>query len=87
MQFELGCPVDHSIDPVTVVARGAAIFASTVALDTPRTAGIDPSGILFAASPADIRHVMVDGREIVSNGEHAIIDVPYELREAICALY
>jgi formiminoglutamate deiminase len=66
---------------------GARADLVTVALDTPRTAGIDPSGILFAASPADIRHVMVDGREIVRDGEHAFIDVPYELREAICALY
>jgi molecular chaperone DnaK len=26
---ELGCTIEHSIDPITVVARGAAIFAST----------------------------------------------------------
>jgi molecular chaperone DnaK len=30
VQAELGCPVEHGIDPVTVVARGAAIFASTL---------------------------------------------------------
>ncbi len=69
------------------IAVGQRADLVTVCLDTPRTAGIDPSGILFAASPADIRHVLVDGREIVRDGEHAFIDVPHELREAICALY
>ncbi len=69
------------------IAVGQRADLVTVCLDTPRTAGIDPSGILFAASPADIRHVLVDGREIVRDGEHAFIDVPHELREATCALY
>jgi molecular chaperone DnaK len=32
VQGELGCPVEYGIDPVTVVARGAAIFASTLEL-------------------------------------------------------
>lgn len=27
---ELGAPLDHSLDPMTVVARGAAVYASTV---------------------------------------------------------
>lgn len=31
----LGIEVDHSADPITAVARGAAIFASTVAMDVP----------------------------------------------------
>ena len=44
VQYELACPVDHSIDPVTVVARGAAIFASTVALDAPKDAVQAPGG-------------------------------------------
>ncbi len=29
LQAELGAPVDFSVDPMTVVARGAAVFAST----------------------------------------------------------
>jgi molecular chaperone DnaK len=29
LQAELGAPVDYSVDPMTVVARGAAVFAST----------------------------------------------------------
>lgn len=31
---EIGSAIDHSIDPLTVVARGAAIFAGTQKLDT-----------------------------------------------------
>ncbi len=31
----LGIELDHSQDPITVVARGAAVFAGTVALDRP----------------------------------------------------
>ncbi|MFO1163113.1 MAG: Hsp70 family protein [Reyranellaceae bacterium] len=37
VQSELRCPVEHGIDPVTVVARGAAIFASTLELQAPST--------------------------------------------------
>jgi formiminoglutamate deiminase len=59
----------------------------TVSLETPRTAGIEPEGVLFAAAPPDITQVMVDGRVIARDGEHAFIDVAGELREAICALF
>ncbi|HCT76705.1 MAG TPA: formimidoylglutamate deiminase [Micromonosporaceae bacterium] len=69
------------------IAVGQRADLVTVSLGSPRTAGVDPRGILFAASPADITHVMVDGRPIVRDGEHAFIDVPHELREAICALF
>ncbi|WNV85579.1 Hsp70 family protein [Umezawaea sp. Da 62-37] len=34
----LGIELDHSQDPITVVARGAAVFAGTVALDRPAVA-------------------------------------------------
>jgi len=33
LQAELGAPVDFSVDPMTVVARGAAVFASTQMAD------------------------------------------------------
>jgi formiminoglutamate deiminase len=59
----------------------------TVSLGTARTAGTDPSGILFTASTCDITHVVVDGREVVRDGKHVEIDVASELREAIWALY
>lgn len=44
VQSELGCPVDHCIDPVTVVARGAAIFASTVELKASKDVVVAPGG-------------------------------------------
>jgi len=66
---------------------GARADLVTVRLDSPRTAGIEPQGVLFAAAPPDITQVMVDGRVIVRDGEHAFLDVPGELSEAICALF
>jgi len=69
------------------IAPGQRADLVTVSLETPRTAGTDPSGILFTASTCDITHVTVDGREIVRDGKHVEIDVASELREAIWALY
>jgi formiminoglutamate deiminase len=68
------------------LAVGARADLVTVALDSVRTAGADPDGVLFCASPADITHVLADGREIVRDGRHAAIDVAAELREAIGCL-
>ncbi len=59
------------------VGQGADLV--TVGLDSVRTAGIEPSGILFAASGADVRHVVVAGREVVRDGAHLLIDRPETL--------
>lgn len=59
----------------------------TVSLDSVRTAGIEPEGVLFAAGAADVTHVVAGGREIVRDGRHTAIDVPRELREAIRCLF
>jgi formiminoglutamate deiminase len=56
------------------VGRGADFV--TVGLDSVRTAGIEPSGVLFAASGADVRHVVVAGREVVRDGAHLLIERP-----------
>jgi formiminoglutamate deiminase len=59
----------------------------TVRLDSVRTAGIDPSQLVFAATAADVSDVIVDGRPIVRNGVHCVLsDVPGALRRAIEAL-
>jgi formiminoglutamate deiminase len=58
------------------LAEGAAADFVTVALDSVRTAGIEPSGVVFAASGADVRHVVVAGREVVRAGVHQLIDRP-----------
>ena len=68
------------------IAPGARADLVTVRLDSPRTAGVDPAGAIFAATAADVRHVLVDGRVVVSDGEHTGINVPRALREAIGAV-
>ena len=54
-----------------------------VRLDSVRTAGVDPAQAIFAATAADVTHVVVDGRTIVAGGAHTGFDVPAALREAI----
>jgi formiminoglutamate deiminase len=58
------------------VAEGAGADFVTVALDSVRTAGIEPSGVVFAASGADVRHVVVAGREVVRDGVHQLVERP-----------
>jgi cytosine/adenosine deaminase-related metal-dependent hydrolase len=41
---------------------------------------------VFAAASTDVRHVLVDGREVVSDGQHVSLDVGRELRDAIAAV-
>ena len=69
------------------IAPGARADLVTVRLDSVRTAGVDPRSALetlvFAASAADVRHVLVDGREVVRDGSHTSIDVPRELHASV----
>ncbi|RKN49674.1 formimidoylglutamate deiminase [Micromonospora endolithica] len=58
----------------------------TVRLDSARTAGIPPVGVFFAATAADVDHVVVDGRVVVRDGRHVDVDVPTELRDAVAAV-
>ncbi|MFF6792989.1 formimidoylglutamate deiminase [Streptomyces filamentosus] len=81
----LGRPDAGALEPGT-----PADFA-TIALDTVRTAGPVPrlaaETAVFAATAADVRHVVVGGREIVRDGAHVSVpDVPRALAEAIAAL-
>lgn len=73
-------------------ARGLAVGApadfTTVALDTPRTAGATSATALdqlvFAATAADVTDVVVAGRHVVDEGRHVEIgDVGRALTEAI----
>ncbi|MBB1158575.1 formimidoylglutamate deiminase [Amycolatopsis dendrobii] len=61
------------------LAPGAGADLVTVATDTVRTAGIEPSGVLFAAAAADVRTVVVAGREVVRDGAHMLIERPETL--------
>jgi formiminoglutamate deiminase len=69
------------------IEPGARADLVTVSLDGVRLAGWDPEhaldSVLFAAVATDVRHVLVDGREIVRDGRHTSIDVPRELHEAV----
>ena len=69
---------------------GAWADLVTVSLDSPRTAGT-PDGLaleaaVFAASAADVRTVVIGGRDVVRDGVHLLVpDVPAELSRAIRA--
>jgi formiminoglutamate deiminase len=69
------------------IAPGAPADLVTVGLDGVRLAGATPESALeslvFAASAADVREVMVGGRVVVRDGEHVSLDVAAELRAAI----
>ena len=63
-------------DDAGTIAVGQRADLVTVALDTPRTAGCDPAAIVYAATAADVRHVVVDGHVVVRDGVHyALSDV------------
>jgi formiminoglutamate deiminase len=69
------------------IEPGALADLTTISLDSVRMAGTDPMHIiesaLFAATAADVQHVMVGGRFIVRDGEHVDLDVPRELAAAV----
>ncbi|SCG68571.1 formimidoylglutamate deiminase [Micromonospora coxensis] len=68
------------------LAVGMRADLVTVRLDSARTAGVPPVGVFFAATAADVDHVVVDGRVVVRDGRHLTVDVPVELRDAIEAV-
>ena len=72
-------------------APGALADFCTVALDSPRTAGAVAAtaleSVIFGASAADVRHLVVAGREVVADGQHLLVpDVPSMLSAAIAAV-
>ena len=73
------------------IAAGARADLATVSLDGVRLAGIDTQhaleAVVFAGGAADVRHVLVDGREVVRDGRHVSLDVPRELDEAVAAVW
>ena len=56
-------------------------------LDSVRTAGVDPAQVLLAATASDVDTVIVDGRTVVSGGEHRLGDVGRLLQTAIEPLW
>jgi len=82
----LGAATNHAAlgwaDAGTISVGNRADLVA-VALDSARTAGVDPGQAVFAATAADITHVVADGRLIVADGRHTGFDVPAALRAAI----
>jgi len=75
-----------------VIAPGGRADLVTVRLDSVRTAGFDPSApaaaVVFAATAADVTHVVVGGRVVVRDGRHLLVDdVPRALTDAIAAVW
>jgi formiminoglutamate deiminase len=68
------------------IAVGQRADLVAVSLSSVRTAGIDPAGLVFAATAADVTDVIADGRPVVTEGRHRTIDVPDALRKAITAV-
>ncbi|RJL20693.1 formimidoylglutamate deiminase [Bailinhaonella thermotolerans] len=78
----LGWPEAGRVEP------GALADLTTVALDSVRTAGPPPAlaaeTAVFAATAADVRHVIVGGRTVVRDGAHTLVgDVAAALAEAV----
>lgn len=69
------------------IALGARADLVAVAGDSVRTAGCLPEQLLFAATAADVRTVVVEGEVVVAEGVHRLGDVPGLLRRAIEALW
>jgi formiminoglutamate deiminase len=75
-----------------VIAPGARADLVTVRLDSVRTAGFDESAaaaaVVFAATAADVTLVVVDGRAVVRDGRHLLVDdVPRALADSIAAAW
>jgi formiminoglutamate deiminase len=80
--YGLGWPEAGRLEP------GAYADLVTVSLDSVRLAGAKrefaAESVVFAATAADVRHVVVSGRQIVRDGHHQLIDdVPRDLTMAI----
>jgi formiminoglutamate deiminase len=74
-------------DDAGSLAVGDRADLVSLSLESVRTAGIELSGVLMAATAADVTHVVVDGRVVVDEGRHTSVDVARELTEAVCALF
>ena len=65
------------------IAPGRRADLVAVSLDSVRTIGVRPEQAVFAATGADVTHVIADGRRIVADGVHTLVDVPRELARAL----
>ena len=73
------------------IVPGAWADLVTVGFDSPRLAGTSRAtaieSVIFGGSAADVRNVVVGGRDVVRDGRHLLVaDVPGELSAAIRAV-
>jgi formiminoglutamate deiminase len=76
----LGWPDAGRIEP------GCWADLVTLALDSPRTAGCPPTAdtAVFAATAADVRHVVASGRVVVADARHTLLpDLPRALAQSV----
>jgi cytosine/adenosine deaminase-related metal-dependent hydrolase len=91
---------DELVDALTVTGHGALGWPDAgriapgqradlvaVPLDSPRTAGSAPAQLVMTAGAADVHTVVVDGRVVVSGGQHVLGDVGALLTAAIAPLW
>ena len=73
------------------IAVGGLADLTSVALTSARLAGTDPrhaaAAVVFAATAADVHHVVVGGRAVVADGLHQTIDVAADLDRTIKAVW
>ena len=69
------------------IAPGQRADLVAVRLDSPRTAGAAPGQLVMTAGAADVHTVVVDGRVVVSDGQHVLGDVGRLLAAAIEPLW
>jgi formiminoglutamate deiminase len=69
------------------IAPGQRADLVAVRLDSPRTAGAEPAQLVMTAGAADVHTVVVDGRVVVSDGQHVLGDVGRLLAAAIEPLW
>jgi formiminoglutamate deiminase len=65
------------------IEAGAPCDLVAVRLDTPRTAGVDPTQLVLAATAADIDTVVIGGRPVVRDGRHVLGDVGELVNNAV----
>ncbi len=69
-----------------LIATGQLADLVAVRLDSPRTAGVSPAQVLYAATSADVTDTVVHGEHVVRDGAHRSGDVGRMLTDAIAAV-
>jgi formiminoglutamate deiminase len=69
------------------IETGRLADLSTIGLESVRLAGARPDdaldAVVFAATAADVRHVVIGGRVVVAGGQHVSVDAPAELEAVL----